>query len=42
MPNPSLERTRYGKRCKPGHRYGVHFLCPGLQRLPPLVAQLER
>jgi hypothetical protein len=41
-PNPSLERTRYGKRCKPGLRHTVHHLSPGLQRLPPLVAQLER
>jgi catechol 2,3-dioxygenase-like lactoylglutathione lyase family enzyme len=41
-PSPSLERTRYGKRCKPGLRHVVHHLSPGLQRLPPLVAQLER
>jgi hypothetical protein len=41
-PNPSLEPTRYGRRCKLGHSYGVHFLCPSLQRLPPRSSQLER
>jgi len=34
-PNPSLNRTRYGKRRKPGLRYVVHDLRPGLQRLSP-------
>ena len=41
-PNPSLEPTRYGRRRKPGLRYSVHFLSPGLRRLPPRPAQLER
>jgi hypothetical protein len=41
-PNPSLEPTRYGRLCKPGLRYAVHFLSPGLQSLPPRAAQLER
>jgi hypothetical protein len=34
LPNPSLEPTRYGRLCKPGLRYAVHFLSPGLQSLP--------
>jgi hypothetical protein len=34
-PNPSLNRTRYGKRRKPGLRHMVHHLSPGLRRLPP-------
>jgi hypothetical protein len=34
-PNPSLNRTRYGKRRKPGLRHMVHHLGPGLRRLPP-------
>ena len=33
-PNPSLNRTRYGKRRKPSLRYLVHHLSPGLRRLP--------
>ena len=37
-PNPSLKLTRYGRRCKPGPRYPVHFLEPGLQHLPPRAA----
>ena len=41
-PNPSLEPTRYGRLCKPGLRYAVHSLSPGLQSLPPRAAQLER
>ena len=35
LPNPSLNRTRYGKRRKPGLRHMVHHLSPGLRRLPP-------
>jgi hypothetical protein len=35
MPNPSLNRTRYGKRRKPGLRHLVHHLSSGLRRLPP-------
>jgi hypothetical protein len=34
-PNPSLNRTRYGRRRKPGPRHMVHHLVPGLRRLPP-------
>jgi hypothetical protein len=34
-PNPSFNRTRYGKRRKPGLRHMVHHLSPGLRRLPP-------
>jgi hypothetical protein len=37
-PNPSLKLTRYGRRCKPGLRYSVHSLSPGLQHLPPRAA----
>ena len=38
LPNPSLKLTRYGRLCKPGLRYAVHFLSPGLQSLPPRAA----
>jgi hypothetical protein len=34
-PNHSFNRTRYGKRRKPGLRHMVHHLRPGLRRLPP-------
>jgi hypothetical protein len=34
-PNHSFNRTRYGKRRKPGLRHMVHHLSPGLRRLPP-------
>jgi hypothetical protein len=37
-PNPSLKLTRYGRLCKPGLRYPVHLLSPGLQSLPPRAA----
>ncbi len=37
-PNPSLKLTRYGWHCKPGLRYSVHCLSPGLQYLPPRAA----
>jgi hypothetical protein len=33
-PNHSLNRTRYGKRRKPGPRHIVHHRVPGLRRLP--------
>jgi hypothetical protein len=42
LPNPSLEWTRYGRRCKLGLRHMVHYLSPSLQRLPPRAPQLER
>ena len=35
MPNNSFNRTRYGKRRKPGLRHMVHHLSPGFRRLPP-------
>jgi hypothetical protein len=35
LPNPSLNRTRYGRQRKPGPRHMVHHLVPGLRRLPP-------
>ena len=34
-PNTSFNRTRYGKRRKPGLRHLVHHLSPGLRRSPP-------
>jgi hypothetical protein len=34
-PNPSLNRTRYGRPPWPGLRYAVHFLSPGQGVLPP-------
>ena len=34
-PNPSFNRTRYGKRHKPGLRHMVHHLSPALRCLPP-------
>jgi hypothetical protein len=34
-PNNSFNRTRYGKRRKPGLRHMVHHLSLGLRRLPP-------
>ena len=37
-PNPSLKLTRYGRHCKPGLRYSVYCLSPGLQYLPPRAA----
>jgi hypothetical protein len=37
-PNPSLKLTRYGRLCKPGLRYSVHSLSPGLQSLPTRAA----
>jgi len=34
-PNPSLNRTRYGRRSKPGAQRLRHCRAPGLHRLPP-------
>jgi hypothetical protein len=42
MPNPLLEPTRSDRQRKPGLRHLVHHLSPGLRRLPPRSAQLER
>ena len=33
-----IEPTRYGRRRKPGLRYSVQFLSPGLRRPPPRSA----
>ncbi len=35
MPNPSLNRTRYGSRRKPGVQYARYPCTPGLRRLTP-------
>ena len=42
MPNPSVNLTRYGRRCKPGLSQRYHRLSPGLQRLPTRAGYLER
>jgi hypothetical protein len=34
-PNPSLNRTRYGRQRKPGVSHSKHRYTPGLRRLPP-------
>ena len=41
-PNPSVNLTRYGRRCKPGLSQRYHRLSPGLQHLPPRAGYLER
>ena len=41
-PNPSVNLTRYGRRCKPGLSHSYYRLSPGLQHLPSRAAQLER
>jgi len=41
-PNPSVEARPNGKPPSPGHRYGVHFLWPGLGVLPLAPPHLER
>ena len=35
LPNPSLNRTGYGRRCKPGAQRLRHCRAPGLHRPPP-------
>jgi hypothetical protein len=42
LPNPSVNLTRYGRRCKPGLSQRYHRLNPGLQRPPPRAGYLER
>jgi hypothetical protein len=42
MPNPSVNLTRYGRRCKPGLSQQYYRLSPGLQRLPTRAGYLER
>jgi len=41
-PNPSFNRTRYGRPPWPGRRYAVHFRQPGQGVLPPHAGYLER
>jgi hypothetical protein len=41
-PNPSVNLTRYGRRCKPGLSQSYHRLSPGLQHLPTRAGYLER
>jgi hypothetical protein len=41
-PNPSVNLTRYGRRCKPGLSQRYHRLSPGLQHLPTRAGYLER
>jgi hypothetical protein len=41
-PNPSVNLTRYGRRCKPGLSHRYHRLSPGLQHLPTRAGYLER
>jgi len=41
-PNPSVNLTRYGRRCKPGLSQRYHRLSPGLQHLPTPAGYLER
>ena len=42
MPNPSVNLTRDGRRCKPGLSQQYYRLSPGLQHLPPRAGYLER
>jgi hypothetical protein len=42
LPNPSVNLTRSGRRCKPGLSQRYHRLSPGLQRLPTRAGYLER
>ena len=42
LPNPSVNLTRYGRRCKPGLSQRYHRLSPGLQHLPTRAGYLER
>jgi len=42
LPNPSVNRTRYGRRRKPGVRRLRQLRTPGLRRPPPRAGYLER
>ena len=42
LPNPSVNRTRYGRPAWPGRRYPVHFRQPGQAVLPQRSGYLER
>ncbi len=41
-PNPSLNRTRYGRWRKPGAQRLRHCRAPGLRHLPPRAGELKR
>ena len=41
-PNPSVNRTRYGRRRKAGAQRLRHCRAPALRRLPPRAGYLER
>ena len=41
-PNPSVNRTRYGRRRKAGAQRLRHCRAPGLRRPPPRAGYLER
>ena len=41
-PNPSVNRTRSGRRRKAGVRRLRHLRTPALRRLPPRAGYLER
>jgi hypothetical protein len=41
-PNPSVNRTRYDRRRKPGVYQLKHRHTPGLRRLPTRAGYLER
>jgi hypothetical protein len=42
VPNPSVNRTRYGRRRKAGAQRLRHCRAPALRRLPPRAGYLER
>jgi hypothetical protein len=42
VPNPSVNRTRYGRRRKPGAQRLRHCRAPALRRPPPRAGYLER
>jgi hypothetical protein len=42
LPNPSVNRTRYGRQRKPGAQWLRHCRAPALRRLPPRAGYLER
>jgi len=41
-PNPSVNLTRYGRRCLAAAGQCVHFPSAARQRLPPRAGYLER
>ena len=42
LPNPSVNLTRSGRRCKPGLSQRYYRLSPGLQHQPTRAGYLER